>query len=198
MPSFLIASWIFSPLCLVCLTGSIRLQLWCMSVLYAWIWVWCGCVCLCVRLVYPSEPLSHVHDLSSGEARQRRACVMPFRLLQELSVTQGEVSGKERTQEASGGRLRGGHRSAEERWQLHLRLRARVTPEASALLVQWWALFNKCLTTRCKWCVIHKEPLMARALCFGLGLSNIYQLLKINIICYQLVFASLLALWFDL
>lgn len=43
---------------------------------------------------------------------------------------------------------------------------------------QRWAVFNKGLTTRCKWCVIRKEPLMARALCFGLGLSNIYQLLK--------------------
>lgn len=53
-----------------------------------------------------------------------------------------------------------------------------VIPEASALLVQWWAVFNKALTTCCKWRVIHKKSLTARGLCFGLGLSNIYQLLK--------------------
>lgn len=53
-----------------------------------------------------------------------------------------------------------------------------VTAETSALLVQRWAVFNKGLTTRCKWRVIHKEPLMAHTLCFGLGLSNSYQLLK--------------------
>lgn len=83
-------------------------------------------VCLRVHLVYLSELLCHVHDLSGGPARQRRACVMPFRLLQELSVTQGEVSGKERRPEASGGGLRGGHLSAKQRWQLQSGLRALV------------------------------------------------------------------------
>lgn len=177
MPPFFIVSWMLFP-GLSGLTPSIRQQLWCMSLLYAWIWVWCGCVCLRVHLVYPSQLPCHIRDPSGCTAWQRCACVLPFRLLQELSVADGEVSEMERTAEASGGRLRralsplgnGGNSSGGGR--------GLITPEESALLVQRWAVFNKGLTTRCKWCVIHKEPLMARALCFGLGLSNIYQLLK--------------------
>lgn len=51
-----------------------------------------------------------------------------FRLLQELSVTQGEVSGKERTPEVSASRLKGGRLSAKERWRLQSGPRALAGP----------------------------------------------------------------------
>lgn len=78
-------------------------------------------------------------------APQGCARVMPFRLLRELDVTQGEVSGKGRTAEASGGRLRGCDPSAKERSQLQKGPRA-----AQHCLLNGVAPgFNKGLTTRC-------------------------------------------------
>lgn len=120
-------------------------------------------VYVCIWLTHQSSRVMSM-TCSQGMARQGCARVMPFRLLRELNVTQGEVSGKERTAEASGGRLRGCDPSAKERSQLQKGPRALAGhPAAQHCLRNGVATgFNKGLTARCKWRVIHKEPLMAR------------------------------------